>query len=128
MSAEVPRAVPARLSLSGQTAPATAQVLERTARWRRIHALRELAWWLLAPVAFFIPPHLPWVLLVLGAGGVRAFARIREHRTLVSLHGTCPRCGAEQEFTELGRMREPHMVQCAHCRWSLLAEVARAAG
>jgi hypothetical protein len=117
--------VPARLSFSGQTTEARARVIERSAHWRRVHALREMGWWLLAPAAFFIPPHIPWVLLVLGLGGVRASGRFREHRTLQWLHGPCPKCGTEQDFPELGRMRSPHMVQCAGCRWSLLAEVAR---
>jgi hypothetical protein len=99
-------------------------VIERSGRWRRTSALKELGWWLLAPAVFFIPPHIPWVLLVLGMGAFRAWARLAEHRTLLWLHGPCPRCGTEQDFTELGRMRAPHMVQCSNCRWSLQAEVA----
>ncbi len=117
--------VPARLSFSGQTTEARARVLERTPRWRHTSALKELAWWLLAPAVFFIPPHIPWVLLVLGLGAYRAFGRLREHRTLLWLHGPCPKCGTAQDFAELGRMREPHMVQCAECRWTVQAEVAR---
>ena len=116
--------VPARLSLAGQSSAARARVIERSGHWRRMSALKELAWWLLAPAVFFIPPHIPWVLVVLLLGGLRAWGRLREHRTLLSLHGPCPRCGTEQDFTELGRMRTPHMVQCANCRWSLQGEVA----
>lgn len=117
--------VSARLGISGQTTEARARLLERTPRWWRTSALKELAWWMLAPVVFFIPPHLPWVLLVLGLGAFRAFGRLREHRTLLWLHGPCPRCGTVQEFAELGRLRDPHMAQCASCRWSVRAEVAR---
>lgn len=119
--------VPARLHFGGKTTEARARVIERTARWRRMGAARQLLWWLLAPAVFFVPPHIPWVLLVIGIGGYRAFTRMLEHRTLVSLHGVCPKCGAEQDFAELGRMREPHRVTCAGCRWELEAEVARAA-
>ena len=122
--AEIPE-VPARLSFSGQATEGRARVIERTGRWRRLHALRELGWWVLAPAAFFIPPHIPWVLLLLGMGALRAWGRMSEYRTLVSLHGVCPKCATEQDFTELGRMKNPHMVQCANCRWSIQAEAAR---
>ncbi|HEX8360146.1 MAG TPA: hypothetical protein VF613_08565 [Longimicrobium sp.] len=116
--------IAARLSLAGKTTPARARVIDRSGHWRRMSALKELAWWLLAPAVFFIPPHLPWVLLVLGMGAFRAWARLAERRTLLWLHGPCPHCGTEQDFTELGRMRTPHVVQCSNCHWSLHAEVA----
>lgn len=116
--------VDARLVFAGgEAAPARARVIERSPAWRRSSALMQLGWWLLIPIVFWIPPHVPWVLLVLGIGGYRAIERFREARTLVSLHGACPRCGTEQEFTETGRMKHPHRVHCAHCRWELTAQV-----
>ena len=116
--------VPARLVFAGGAwSEARARVIERTASWRRSSALAQLGLWLLAPVVFWIPPHIPWVLLVLGVGAMRALNRFREHRTLVSLRGHCPKCGTEQEFRELGRMKNPHTVHCAHCRWELRADV-----
>ncbi len=116
--------VPARLVFAGgQWTQARAQVVERTAAWRRSSALAQLAWWLLVPVVVWLPPHIPWVLLVLGIGGYRALNRYREHRTLVSLHGACPKCGTEQAFTELGRMKQPHVVHCASCQWELRVDV-----
>ena len=118
--------VPARLHFGGSTTEARAQVIERSARWRHVGAAQQLLWWLLAPVAFFIPPHIPWVLLVLGIGGYKAAVRLMEHRTLLALHGPCPKCGTEQAFSEIGRMRRPHKVTCAHCRWEIEAEVAHA--
>ena len=123
MEPQVPE-VPARLVFAGgEWTQARARVIERTAAWRRSSALMQLGWWLLAPVVFWIPPHFPWVLTVLAIGAVRALNRFREHRTLVSLRGACPKCGTEQEFRELGRMRRPHAVHCAHCRWELRADV-----
>ncbi|HEX8692459.1 MAG TPA: hypothetical protein VF746_08580 [Longimicrobium sp.] len=120
--------VPARLSLGGNTTEARARVIERTAAWRHASAARQLAWWLLIPVVGIIPPHFPWILAVLAIGGMRAWSRLREYRTLVSLHGPCPKCGTEQDYSELGRMKEPyHTVTCASCRWDLRVEVARAA-
>ena len=116
--------VPARLVFAGgEWSQARARVIERTAAWRRSSALMQLGWWLLAPVVFWLPPHIPWVLLVLGIGGYRALNRYREYRTLVSLRGPCPKCGTEQEFGELGRMRQPHVVHCASCRWELRVDV-----
>jgi hypothetical protein len=116
--------VPARLVFAGgEWSEARARVIERTARWRRSGAMMQLAIWLLIPVVVWIPPHFPWVLLVLGVGAMRALNRFREHRTLVSLRGPCPKCGTEQEFGELGRMKQPHTVHCAHCRWELRVDV-----
>jgi hypothetical protein len=116
--------VPARLVFAGgEWSEGRARVIERTASWRRGSALSQLGLWLLAPVVFWIPPHIPWVLLVLGLGAWRALNRFREHRTLVSLRGACPKCGTEQEFRETGRMKQPHTVHCAHCRWELRVDV-----
>lgn len=123
--ARVPE-VPARLVFAGgQSAAGTARVIERSAAWRRSSAMKDMLLWLLVPVVAFIPPHIPWVLLVLGMGAWRAYNHLREQRTLLSLHGICPKCGAEQDFTELGRMGTPHKVTCIACRWDLVAEVAR---
>lgn len=127
MTALPPGSIPevaARFSFSGETTEGRARVIERSARWRRTSAMRELLWLVLAPVAFLVPPHVPSVILVIGLALFRAFGRMREHRTLVSLHGTCPKCGTEQDFTELGRMRRPHKVQCSSCRWTLTTDAA----
>jgi hypothetical protein len=124
--ARVPE-VPARLVfMGGQSSQAQARVIERSAAWRRSQAIKDLLLLVLAPAVFFIPPHVPWVVLVVGVSLVRAFNHVREHRTLLSLHGACPKCGTEQEFSELGRMGSPHKVTCASCKWDSYVEVARA--
>ena len=123
MEVQVPEVAARLVFAGGQAGPARARVIERTAAWRRSSALTQLAWWLLAPLVFWIPPHIPWVLLVLAIGAVRAMNRFREYRTLVSLRGACPKCGTEQEFRETGRMKQPHTVHCANCRWELQAQV-----
>jgi hypothetical protein len=123
-------AVPERpvvFSFSGQQSTGSARILERSDAWRRASAMRELLIWLLVPVVFFIPPHIPWVLLVLGMGAFRAFGRMRERATILSIRGTCPKCGTEQEFAETGRMKYPHTVTCASCRWELRVDVPPAA-
>lgn len=123
---EADLAVPERavlLSFGGESTVARGRVLERSDRWRRAAAARELLIWLLLPIAALVPPHIPWVLLVLGLGAYRAFGRLRERATLLSLRGACPKCGTVQDFTETGRMKPEHTVTCASCRWDLRVQV-----
>jgi hypothetical protein len=81
---------------------------------------------LIAPASFLVPPHVIWPPILAFVGLFLAFNHMREHRTLLSLHGPCPKCGTVQDFTELGRMGNPHKVTCANCRWDSYVEVARA--
>ena len=118
--------LPARISFSGKTTQARARVIERSAAWRHVSAARQLGWLLLIPAVGWVPPHIPWILGALGISGFLAYGRLQEHRTLVSLHGTCPKCGMEQDFQDLGRMKNPHKATCAGCQWDLYVEVARA--
>ena len=119
--------VPARLVfMDGKVGEARARVIERSSSWRRSQAIKDLLLLLLVPIVAFIPPHIPWVLGVIGLAFYRAFNHNREYATLLSLHGTCPKCGTEQDFTELGRMGNPHKVTCANCKWDSHVQVARA--
>lgn len=123
MDVQVPEVAARLVFAGGEWTQARARVIERTPAWRRSSALMQLGWWVAAPVVFWIPPHIPWVLTVLAIGAVRALNRFREYRTLVSLAGPCPKCGTEQEFREVGRMKQPHAVHCAHCRWELRVDI-----
>src|SRR3954468_20546012 len=119
--------VPARLVfMGGQASEASARVLERSGHWRRGEMLKDLGLLLLIPIVVWLPPHFPWPIIVLAVALFRVFNHMREHRTLLSLHGPCPKCGTVQDFTELGRMGNPHKVTCANCRWDSYVEVARA--
>jgi len=119
--------VPARLVfMGGQASEGRARVVERSKAWRRSQVMKDLALLLLIPVVVFIPPHFPWPLVVLAISLLRAFNHSREHRTLLSLRGPCPKCGTDQEYRELGRMGNPHKVTCASCRWDVFVEVPRA--
>jgi|1186.fasta_scaffold74596_2 hypothetical protein len=119
--------VPARLVfMGGKATEGRARVVERSKAWRRSQVMKDLALLLLIPVVVFIPPHIPWPLIVIGVAGMRAFNHSREHRTLLSLRGPCPKCGTDQEYKELGRMGNPHKVTCASCRWDVFVEVPRA--
>jgi hypothetical protein len=122
MSAEL-QAVPERTVWLTYPGPgigeAKARIVERSAQWRRSGALKQLAMWLLLPVVAIIPPHIPWVLIVLALGAFRAWSRWNEHATLLSLHGPCPKCGFDQEYAELGPLKPRHKVNCRNCRWDL---------
>jgi len=119
--------VPARLVfMGGQASEARARVVERSKAWRRSQIMKDLALLLLIPIVIFIPPHFPWPIVVTAVALMRAFNHSREHRTLLSLRGPCPKCGTEQEFGDLGRMGNPHKVHCASCRWELYVDVPRA--
>ena len=117
--------VPVQLRFSGtDPAPGYARIAERSQRWRTTGALRQLAlWWGLMLLVVWIPPHLPWALIALAVGTIRAYGRYSEQRTLVSLRGICPKCGNEQEFTGGVPLKNAHTVTCAACRWELKVDV-----
>lgn len=122
------RELPARLRFAGaEPTPAVARVAERGKSWRTRGALKQIAiWWGLALATIFIPLlHFVLPPLFVLVGIWRAYSAYTETRTLLSLRGPCPKCGTEQEFTELGRLKGPHTVTCAHCRWKLQAEIGR---
>jgi hypothetical protein len=108
-----------------EVSQARARIAPRSAAWRRTAALKQLLWWLLIPVVVWAPPHFLWVIIVLAIGGVLAVNRLREEATLLSLHGPCPKCGTEQAFTDLGRLKYPHKLHCGACRWELRLELTR---
>lgn len=115
----------ARLSLFGfRPAPAEVEVVERPRAWRVQRAVGSLlAAWLIAPVAFLIPPHVPWALLAFGAGVYLFFKFWTEERTVVRFAGACPKC---KEALSLGvptKLRVPHPMSCERCSQDLLLEV-----
>lgn len=108
-----------------EVSQAEARIAPRSAGWRQANALKQLWWWLLAPLVGLAPPHFPWIIAVLAIGGVRAFNKLNEHATLLSLHGPCPKCGTVQRFTDLGRLKQPHKLHCGACRWELRLELKK---
>ncbi len=90
-------------------------VVARSRRWRLVGALQALgASLLLAPVAAVIPPHAPWAIGALAAGGYFARRRWVETHTLVGVDGACPKCGAAFK-TRKAQLRRPHPLDCDGC-------------
>jgi len=77
---------------------------------------------LVAPVAGLVPPHAPWILGVLGVGGLLARRRWHERFTVVGVEGPCPKCGEALEVPR-GRLRTPHPVPCHSCHHEVSVEV-----
>lgn len=114
----------AHLTLFGfDPTAARVALLPRSRAWRLRGVIPiVLATLVVGPVVGAIPPHAPWVLAVVGTGTFLARRRWKWHFTLLSLNGTCPRCGAEAHVRP-GRLRDPHTLTCEGCRNDLVLKV-----
>jgi hypothetical protein len=119
--------VPAQLGYYETTStPATARIVSYGDGQRVARAVfGGLACWGLAVLSVFVPlGHFFLVPAFLIAGPVIFFMRLMEGVTLRGAHGTCPKCGVEQEFTESGRLLPRHPVRCSACSRQLELVVA----
>lgn len=92
-----------------------ARVRRRPRSWRLTGAVQRLAIFLVvAPVVTVVPPHAPWLIGALVAGGVLARRRWSERYTLEAVKGVCPKCGAGLSVKR-GRLKMPHPVPCEAC-------------
>lgn len=116
---------PARLACFGAApTPAKLDIVVRPASWRTTRALMAAGIGVgLAPLVAIIPPHVPWAAASLIGGGVIARNRLREHHTLMSIRGTCPRCEGEIEQEPARRLGAVQSIQCGNCGESVLLEV-----
>ncbi len=95
--------------------PVEVTIRPRARGWRIGGAARTLGIALLvAPAVAIVPPHAPWVIGVLVTGGLLARRRVSERFTLITLEGSCPKCG-EALRIKAGRLREPHPLPCEAC-------------
>jgi len=107
----------ARLILAGhQAVPAR---LDATARPTRTRAIRAVLWlvglWVLAPVVFFIPPHIPWVLGAFFGGIYMAYTQWNGHFIVNHFEGSCPRCSNPLTIKPGTKIRLPHRMTCYNC-------------
>lgn len=110
--------LPAQLTAFGhRPCPVIAVVVEQTPGQRARRVLAGLGMcWGLALASVFIPvAHFVLVPTFAVAGIVMAIVRAREDRRLVLISGTCPRCGAAQEFRPGGRFADGRTFDCPKC-------------
>lgn len=107
----------AQLRLRGhEPAPARVDLVRRTRKTRLTKTLVVLLGsWVVAPILFFIPPHVPWVLGALVAGGYFAYRQWTGEFEVNSFAGACPRCGAELTIPPGTRIGLPHRINCYSC-------------
>lgn len=116
---------PARISLRGHEAiPARLDVIPRSGRTRLTRAvLALLGFWMLAPLVFFLPPHLPWALGAVTAGVYFAFRQWSGELVVTAFEGSCPRCGAALAIPSEARIRLPHTMNCFACHHQPVLEL-----
>lgn len=119
------RDLPAQIELFG-FAPTTAriEVIARSRGWRVSRTLIALliAWGAI-PIVFWLPPHFPWVLGAFGVGIYLAWKYLTQYQTMLSLQGSCPKCGAALSIDKPASLRTPHKLSCADCHNDLYLEV-----
>ena len=69
----------------------------------------------LAPAVGLVPPHVPWAVGALGIGTFMGLRKWRERFTVLSFHGTCPRCGGALLLTPGVPLRPVMTVPCEAC-------------
>ena len=116
--------IPVRVVLFGFDATeARAHVRPRARSWRIAGAVRTgLLFLLIAPVVGVLPPHAPWILGALGAGGFLARRRWSHHFTLEAVEAVCPKCGAALSAA-VAQLRSPHTLHCEGCHHEAALEV-----
>ncbi|HEX9106110.1 MAG TPA: hypothetical protein VF832_02750 [Longimicrobiales bacterium] len=104
--------------------PARVEVIPRSTAWRVGHAFGYLLLcWACIGLVMWVPPHFPWILTAFFLGIFFFVKYIRQRYTLVSLEGTCPRCGSPQSIKKPTRLASPHRIYCPHCHQPLLLVV-----
>ncbi|MGK7312794.1 MAG: hypothetical protein ACN0LA_11205 [Candidatus Longimicrobiales bacterium M2_2A_002] len=69
----------------------------------------------LAPIAFLVPPHFLWPLVVLAVGAYFAYREWTGEYIVHGFEGACPRCGEPLEIEPGTRVRGRQRVECYGC-------------
>jgi len=113
---------PASLTIFGASpSPAVVTVTTASPGQRFVRAARSAAVLWAFAVGFVFVPGLHFVLvptfLILGA--VAGLRQLRGTEVVSGVHGTCPRCGREQDFTAGNRLAPSWMLDCPACHNTL---------
>lgn len=110
----------ARLHLAGSgTAPAEVEMVYQPRATRMVRAILVLGVsWLILPVVFFIPPHIPWVALAFFGGLLVAWRVWQGEFYVSSFKGACPRCGTALALRAGSRVRRTQTLECYGCHRS----------
>jgi hypothetical protein len=113
---------PASLTIFGASpSPAVVTVTTASPGQRFVRAARSAAVLWAFAVGFVFVPGLHFVLvptfLILGA--VAGLRQLRGTEVVSGVHGTCPRCGREQDFTAGNRLAPSWTLDCPACHNTL---------
>lgn len=113
------------LTLSGhEPVPGRADLEFRPRSERMTRGVASLVGFtLLAVVVAILPPHIPWALIALIAGGIVSVRNFRGVFTVRSFEGNCPRCGAALTIEPGARIKPPHEMDCYSCHFHPMLEV-----
>ena len=116
---------PASLTIFGASpSPAVVTVTTASPGQRIARAARSAAVLWAFAVGFVFVPGLHFVLvptfLILGL--VAGLRQLRATEVVAGVHGTCPRCGREQDFTAGNRLAPTWTLDCPACHNTLTVE------
>jgi len=89
-------------------------------------ALVLLVFWVPAPASFWLPPHYPWPVLLLGAGAWLVYRVTRPYKVRWFV-GMCPRCGRDLDLPRGTPIHLPFGIGCCHCHFQSVLEEYREA-
>jgi hypothetical protein len=103
-------------------APARVGLVYRSLPLRLLRAAAVLAlFWAPAPASFWLPPHYPWPVLLVGAGAWFAYRVTRPYRVRWFV-GMCPRCERELDLPRGATIALPYTIACCHCHFESALE------
>jgi hypothetical protein len=106
--------------------PARLRVEQRPRQTRMTNAILTLVgFFVLAPIVFFIPPHIPWVLLAVSAGVFGAYKQWVGEYLVHEFQGECPRCGASLKIEPGSKIKLPLQLDCYQCHHKPVVALGR---
>ena len=117
-------APPVQMSLCAYPpAPARVGLVYQPVPGRALKAAASiLLLWGIAPFTFIIPPHYPFPVICLAAGGYLAHLFWTGRYRVRWFVGLCPRCGRHLRLSMGQRISLPHTVACLHCHFEPVLE------